>query len=157
MKYFLKSVMHFQHEDFLTALKVDLGPLLGEAGLWALKNYENRMAEAGKEEKKKKARNAIDLITEYLENGLDNLGKLTKFNVKNRYGPKKLPESATTRETIKNVYSWTHYAPLSWFQHIRKMEELVGKAQTDGAPMMFNMCSYCGSPESQTMKHKRCS
>lgn len=85
------------------------------------------------------------------------MGKLTKFNLKNRYGPKKLPEQAVTRESIAHIYSWTHYAPLSWFQHIRKMEDLVGKAQTDGAPMMFNMCSYCGSPESQTMKHKRCS
>ncbi len=107
--------MHFEHDDFMTALRVDLGPLLGEAGLWALKNYENRMADAGKDEQKKKARNAIDLITEYLENGLDNLGKLTKFNLKNRYGPKKLPAQVVDRDSIAHIYSWTHYAPLSWF------------------------------------------
>jgi len=37
------------------------------------------------------------------------------------------------------------------------MEDLVGQAKTDGAPIQFNMCSYCGAPESQTIKHKRCS
>ena len=42
-KYFLRKVMHFSHEDFMTAFKVDLGPLLGDTGLWALKNYEERM------------------------------------------------------------------------------------------------------------------
>ena len=42
MKYYLNKVLHFSHEDFLTAFKVDLAPLLGETGLWALKNYEQR-------------------------------------------------------------------------------------------------------------------
>lgn len=157
VNYFLKSVMHFSHDDFMTALKVDLGPILGECGLWVLKNYEMRMADKGRDEKKKKARNAIELINEYLEHGFDNLGKLAKYNMKNKYSPKKLPEQAKTRESIANIYSWNHYAPLSWFQHIRKMEDLVKQAQTDGAPIQFNMCSYCGSPESQTIKHKRCS
>jgi hypothetical protein len=92
MKYFLNKVMHFDHNDFLTAFKVDLGPLLGDTGLWALKNYETRMSEKGKDEKKKKARVAIDLITEFLDHGFDNLSKLVKFNLKNRYNPKKLPE-----------------------------------------------------------------
>jgi TPR repeat protein len=157
MKYFLRKVMHYSHDDFMTAFKVDLGPLLGESGLWALRNYELRMKEAGKEDKKKKARNAIDLITEYLENGWDNLGKLTKYNLKNRYGPKKLPDQAVERTSVKHIYAWMHYAPLSFFQHTRKMEDLVGAAKSDGAPIQFNMCSYCGSPESQTIKHKRCS
>ena len=54
VNYFLKSVMHFSHDDFMTALKVDLGPILGECGLWVLKNYEMRMADKGRDEKKKK-------------------------------------------------------------------------------------------------------
>jgi len=157
MKYFLNSVMHFSHDDFMTAFRVDLGPLLGECGLWVLKNYEVRMSDKGRDDKKKLARNAIELITEYLENGFDNLGKLAKYNMKNRFGPKKLPDQVVKRESIENIYAWNHYAPLSWFQHIRKMEDLVGKAQTDGAPIQFSMCSFCGSPESQTIKHKRCS
>lgn len=157
MKYFLRKVMHFSHDDFMTSLKVDLGPLLGECGLWALKNYEVRMGDQGKLDKKKKARNAIELITDYLENGFDNIGKLAKFNLKNRFGPKKLPAQAVARSSVKNIYSWTHYAPLSWFQHTRKMEDLVGKAKTDGAAILFPMCNFCMSPETQTIKHKRCS
>lgn len=52
MKYYLYKVLHFSHDDFLTAFKVDLSPLLGETGLWALKNYEVKQSEKGNEEKK---------------------------------------------------------------------------------------------------------
>ena len=62
------------------------------------------MADKGKDEKKKKARCAQDLINEYLENGFDNLSKLSKFNIKNRFGPKKLPAQAVTRESVKHLY-----------------------------------------------------
>lgn len=41
-KYLVKQVLNFSHIDFLTALRVDLGPILGETGLWALKNYQQR-------------------------------------------------------------------------------------------------------------------
>jgi len=41
-KYLVKQVLNFSHTDFLTALRVDLGPILGETGLWALKNYQQR-------------------------------------------------------------------------------------------------------------------
>jgi hypothetical protein len=33
-----------------------------------------------------------DLIQEFLEHGFDNLSKLVKFNLKNKFNPKKLPE-----------------------------------------------------------------
>ena len=56
MKYFLNKVMHFSHDDFMTAFRVDLGPLLGECGLWVLKNYEVRMSDKGRDDKKKLAR-----------------------------------------------------------------------------------------------------
>lgn len=39
LKYYLKQVLRFNHADFLKAFKEDLGPLLGDTGLWALKNY----------------------------------------------------------------------------------------------------------------------
>jgi hypothetical protein len=64
-----------------------------------------------------------------LEHGYDNLGKLVKYNLKNKYNPKKLPEQVVTRESIPHLYSWVHYAPLSWFQHLRKLEEDVVSAQ----------------------------
>jgi hypothetical protein len=31
-KYFLKQVLRFDHPDFLKAIKLDVGPLLGEVG-----------------------------------------------------------------------------------------------------------------------------
>lgn len=50
------------------------------------------MSIKGNTDKKKKARCAIELIQDFLEHGWDNLGKLSKFNIKNRYNPKKLPD-----------------------------------------------------------------
>ena len=40
VKYFVKSVIRFNHKDFMRAFKVDLGPILGDTGLWALNNYK---------------------------------------------------------------------------------------------------------------------
>lgn len=158
MKYMLKHVLHFSHSDFLQAMRIDLGPLLGDTGLWALKNYQSYQGEKGNEDKKKKARVCIELITNYLENGLDVLSKEAKFNLVNRYGPKKQPTLKQARADIPILYSWTHYAPLAYLEALRKREEDVENAKnnkTGASP--FSLCSYCGAPESQTMKHKRCS
>lgn len=155
-KYMIRKVMHFSHDDFMTAFQVDIGPILGEIGIWALKNYEERMNNKGKADKKKKARNAIELIEEFLANGWDNLGKLSKYNIKNRFGPKKLPDQIVTRESIKNIYSWTHYAPMTYFQYVRKIEDMASHVKKEGKMLEYAACSYCGSPESQTIKHKRC-
>lgn len=37
ISYFLNSVLRFDHKDFLKAIKIDVGPLLGYTGLWALR------------------------------------------------------------------------------------------------------------------------
>ena len=103
--------------------------MLGKTGLWVLKNYEQRMAAKGKEDKKKKARCAIDLLSDYLENSWNNLGNIKKYELKNRYGPKKLPDQAVTRESIRHIYSWNHYAPLAWFQNLQKIERLASDAK----------------------------
>lgn len=52
-KYFLKKVLRFDHADFIKAIKLDLGPLLGDVGQWALTNYVNRQREKGNVEKRK--------------------------------------------------------------------------------------------------------
>ena len=52
-KYFIKTVLHYSHEDFLKAIKLDIPPLLGEVGLWVMNNYCNRQKEKGKAEKRK--------------------------------------------------------------------------------------------------------
>lgn len=52
-KYLTKEVLRFSHSDFLKALKQDLGPMLGETGLWVLNNYSNKAREKGLTEKRK--------------------------------------------------------------------------------------------------------
>ena len=91
VKYFVGQVLRFDHKDFVRAIKTDVGPLLGDTGLWALKNYQMSQTQKGNEEKKRMARTAIDLVTKYLETGLDVLGVETKYNMLNRFGPKKCP------------------------------------------------------------------
>lgn len=41
-RYFIKQVLHFDHADFMKAMKEDVNPILGELGLWVLTNYCNR-------------------------------------------------------------------------------------------------------------------
>ena len=72
--------------------------------------------EKGQEEKKKIARTAIDLVTKIMENGMDVLGKKSKYEAANRWGPKRCPDKQVKRSDIKFLYSWSHYAPLNWFQ-----------------------------------------
>lgn len=41
-RYFIKTVLHYDHQDFIKAIKEDVAPLLGELGIWAITNYMNR-------------------------------------------------------------------------------------------------------------------
>jgi hypothetical protein len=41
-KYFISTVLRYSHSDFMKAMKLDLGPLLGEVGIWVMTNYANR-------------------------------------------------------------------------------------------------------------------
>lgn len=38
-KYMVNKVLRFSHSDFIKAIKIDLGPILGEVGIWLLNNY----------------------------------------------------------------------------------------------------------------------
>jgi len=91
VRYFVKKVLHFDHADFLKAIKEDIQPLLGELGIWALTNYSMRQKEKGLQDKRKKAQVAIEIVKSYLEHGLDNLGQENKYNFLNKFSPKKLP------------------------------------------------------------------
>ena len=135
-----------------------MGPLLGETGLWALKNYQVRQADKGNEEKKKMARTASDLVTKYLESGFDNIGKETKYNLANRFGPKKCPDKAVSKAKVPIVYSWAHYAPQAWYEEMQRHERAVQDAKENkGAAPDFKLCSYCSCPETSSLKHKQCS
>ena len=104
------------------------------------------------------ARTCIDLISKYLENEFDVLGKENKYNLANRYGPKKCPDLKQQRSGIDHIYSWAHYAPQSWFEEQRKHEAAIEDAKNNkGAAPLFKLCSYCSAPESTNLKHKNCS
>ena len=74
INYFLNSVLRFDHKDFLKAMKIDVGPILGDTGLWALRNLSNHAKEVKDTELKKKAAVATELIEKYLESGFDVIG-----------------------------------------------------------------------------------
>ena len=79
----------------------------------------------GKTEKKKQIQLGIDIVKNYLEKGLDYLGKENKYNFMNKFGPKKCPDKQVKRESIDHLYSWSHYAPNTWYEHIKKAEENI--------------------------------
>lgn len=54
MQYFLTSVLRMDHKDFLKALRIDLGPVLGDLGLWILKCRQDEAKVAKDTELKKK-------------------------------------------------------------------------------------------------------
>lgn len=41
-KYFIKTVLHFDHADFIKAIKLDIPSVLGDVGVWVVTNYCNR-------------------------------------------------------------------------------------------------------------------
>ena len=149
--------MRFDHKDFIRAVRTDLGPILGDTGLWALHNYQSIQAQKGNDEKKKLARNAIDLITKYLETGFDVLGTENKYNMLNRFGPKKQPANKVVRSSIPILYSWMHYAPQQWFEQQRQFAAAVTNQQENQGRALFKLCSFCSSPEGDAIKHKQCS
>ena len=67
--------------------------------------------EKGNTEKNQKARVWIDLIEEFMANEMTNLSVERKFNLKNKFGPKKMPERVISRASLTHIYSWIHYAP----------------------------------------------
>lgn len=92
INYFVNSVLRFDHKDFLKAMKMDVGPILGHTGLWALRCLSNHAKEIGDKDLKKKAQIGTEIIEKYMDAGLDVLGEEKKYNFINKFGPKKCPE-----------------------------------------------------------------
>ena len=155
LNYLLTSVLHFDHKDFIKAIKIDLGPLLGHTGLWALRQLSNHAKEVKDTDLKKRAAVATELIEKYLESGLDVLREEKKYNFINKFGPKKLPDRQVKRDSIQHLYSWQHYAPLPWFEQQRRDRAPASKTNVDGQPQKY--CNSCQDPEGTALKHKICS
>lgn len=97
----------------------------------------------------------MEIVEKYLENGLDVLGEEKKYNFINKFGPKKCPEQQVKRDSITHLYSWTHYAPINYFEHIKKEKAQIQKLNRDGVEQ--KVCNACGAPEGAALKHKICS
>ena len=106
IQYFINTVLRFSHKDFIKAVKTDLGPILGDLGLWSLKCQQDQAKEKKDNELKKKIQICMDIVEKYLENGLDTLGDEKKYNFMNKFGPKKCPDQQIKRESLKHMYSW---------------------------------------------------
>jgi hypothetical protein len=111
LQYFLESVLRFDHPDFMKAMKFDLGPVLGDVGLWCIKCLQDQAKEQGNDELKKKYQVMADIIEKYLESSLDVLGQEKKYHFINKFSPKKCPEQQVKRDSIRHLYSWLHFAP----------------------------------------------
>lgn len=101
---------------------------------------------------------ALDLVKTYVESGLDILGIEKKYYFANKYSPKKLPEQRIRRDKVTFVYSWTHYAPQAWYDHLKKLEDDLKTAEERKQnAALVKKCSFCTAPESDLRKHKVCS
>jgi len=92
IEYFKTAVLRYDHNDFMKAMKQDLGIILGSLGLWAIKCHIDLCKERGDNENKKQYQTMHDLIEKYIETKFELLGLEKKYNFLNKYGPKKCPD-----------------------------------------------------------------
>lgn len=95
---------------------------MGDTGLWALNMKLAAAKEKNDKELKKKLQTCVDLVEKFLETGMDTLSSEKKYHFINKFSPKKCPGDQVSRAGIKILYSWSHYAPLNWFEHLKKAE-----------------------------------
>lgn len=98
-------------------MKFDLGPVLGDLGLWCLKDLLDNAKQRKDPEMKKKIQIVFDIVEKYISDGFAYLGIEKKYYFLNKFGPKKCPTEQIKRDDIRLLYSWDHYAPVEWFDH----------------------------------------
>lgn len=69
------SVLRYDHADFMKALRLDLGPILGSVGLWSLQCLIDQAKADGNNDLKKKIQVCYDLIEKYDETKFEILGQ----------------------------------------------------------------------------------
>lgn len=156
MHYFINKVLRYNHADFLKAVRTDLGPIIGNTGLWALKRQATMAKEAGDADLRKKVSVATELIEKFLDGGYEAISDEKKYNFVNKFGPKKCPDQAIDRSTDTQIYSWQHFAPLQWTQYQRKVAQ-DAKLKAQGKTADLIVCGSCQAPEGLATKHKQCS
>lgn len=155
MKYMVKKALHFSHNDFLKAAKIDLQPLFGEVGIWALKQYAAKQKLKGNQDKLKAIRTAIDIAKNVMEFNFSYISIEKKYNFINKFGPKKMPDKVIARDSVKHIYSWVQYAPQEWLSYNKKVEDEIEQA-INPSPST-KKCNLCHQPETAKIKMKVCS
>ena len=89
LQFMINQALRFDHKDFVKALQLDLGPILGDLGLWSLKCHQDIAKEKKDNDLKKKIQICIDIVEKYLDKGLDAFEDEKKYNFLNKFGPKK--------------------------------------------------------------------
>lgn len=92
LEFMASQAIRFSHKDFVKSLILDLGPILGDLGLWSLKCLQDVAKEKKDNDLKKRLQVCLEIVEKYLENGLDTLGDEKKYNFMNKFGPKKCPD-----------------------------------------------------------------
>jgi hypothetical protein len=98
MKYMVKKVLHFTHEDFMKAIKIDLAPLMSNMGVWMLQHYADKVKQQGKMDKLKKVRVALEIVKNIMEKDMAYISQEKKYNFINKFGPKKCPDQVIARD-----------------------------------------------------------
>lgn len=106
INFMVNQALRFSHKDFVKSLILDLGPVLGDLGLWSLKCLQDVAKDKKDNDLKKKIQVCCDIVEKYLESGLEAFKDEKKYNFLNKFGPKKFPDLQISRDSIKNMYSW---------------------------------------------------
>lgn len=151
--YMTDTVLRFDHQDFLKAVRDDIPPLISEVGIWLFEVAIVREKELGNKERVKQYKTCLDIIKKILDKGIDYFSKESKYHLMNKFSPKHCPDQHKRRQDVKFLYSYKNYARPEYFKHLEMVEEQAKKdAQRDAAIK----CASCGCPEG-SIKHKICS
>lgn len=150
--YMVESVLRFDHQDFLVAVRDDIPPLISEVGVWLFNSGIVREKELGNKEQTKKMKICLDIIKKILDNGIEYFEKEGKYHLMNKYSPKKCPDQHIKRQDVKFLYSYKNYARPEYFKHLEKLEE-DAKAELEKTSIK---CAHCGVYQGE-VKHKVCS
>lgn len=91
--YFAKQVLHFNYSDFKIAIRDDLPPLFSNVGQWIMENWFGRLKETGEDKVlEKKIKVCLDIMKKVEDKGLEYFDKESRYNLINKFGPKKCPD-----------------------------------------------------------------
>jgi TPR repeat protein len=150
--YMVESVLRFDHQDFLIAMRDDIPPLISEVGVWLFNTGITREKELGNKEQTKKLKICLDIIKKILDKGIEYFEKEGKYHLMNKYSPKKCPDQHIKRQDVKFLYSYKNYARPEYFMHLEKLEE-DAKNELEKTSIK---CAHCGVYQGE-VKHKLCS